>query len=173
MIPTEFTNGGVDGAAWHELLRSFIWVKELYICGALSVELSRALQADEVGLWLLPSLQELAYGHEVGYDVWHARDLFSSFLDARRATGRPVLFSKLPQGPDGHTVSEEDAIKAKRLQNTFAAQRSRKRKLEYQRELEDAIEVELKEKETWRARALILEALLRDKDHEVPQMGET
>ncbi|KAH9068000.1 hypothetical protein EDB83DRAFT_669191 [Lactarius deliciosus] len=168
MIPTEFTNGGVDGAAWHELLRSFIWVKELYICGALSVELSRALQVDEVGLWLLPSLQELAYGHE----VWHGRDLFSSFLDARRATGRPVVLSKLPQGPDGYTVSEEDAIKAKRLQNTFAARRSRKRKLEFQRELEDAVEAELKEKETWRARALILEALLRDKDHEVPQTGE-
>jgi len=70
----------------------------------------------------------------------------------------------------GPTISEEDAIKTKRLQNTLAARRSRKRKLEYQRELEDAIEAERKEKETWRARALILEALLRDKGHEVPQM---
>jgi len=73
---------------------------------------------------------------------------------------------------EGPTVSEEDAITTKRLQNTLAARRSRKRKLEYQRELEDAIEVERKEKETWRARALILEALLRDKGHDVPQMGE-
>ena len=71
----------------------------------------------------------------------------------------------------GPTVSEEDAIKTKRLQNTLAARRSRKRKLEYQRELEDAIEVVRKEKETWRARALILEALLRDKGHEVPHDG--
>jgi hypothetical protein len=72
----------------------------------------------------------------------------------------------------GPSVSEEDAIKAKRLQNTLAARRSRKRKLEYQRELEDAIEAERKEKEMWRSRALILEALLRDKGHEVPQMSE-
>jgi len=72
----------------------------------------------------------------------------------------------------GPSVSEEDAIKTKRLQNTLAARRSRKRKLEYQRELEEAIEAERKEKEAWRARALILEALLRDKGHEVPQMSE-
>ncbi|KAI0304321.1 hypothetical protein B0F90DRAFT_1604936, partial [Multifurca ochricompacta] len=54
------------------------------------------------------------------------------------------------------TLSEEDAIKSKRLQNTLAARRSRKRKLEYQRELEDAIESERSEKEMWRARALVL-----------------
>jgi len=79
-----------------------------------------------------------------------------------------------PEGDDavGPTLSEEDAIKTKRLQNTLAARRSRKRKLEYQRELEDAIEAERKEKERWRARTLILEALLRDKGHEVPQMGD-
>ena len=68
----------------------------------------------------------------------------------------------------GPTLSEEDAIKTKRLQNTLAARRSRKRKLEYQRELEDAIEAERMDKEMWRAHALILEALLRDKGHEVP-----
>jgi len=75
-------------------------------------------------------------------------------------------------GEPGPTLSEEDAIKTKRLQNTLAARRSRKRKLEYQRELEDAIEAERKEKEMWRARALVLEALLRDKGHEVPGMGD-
>ena len=68
------------------------------------------------------------------------------------------------------TGSEEDAIKVKRLQNTLAARRSRKRKLEYQRELEDAIEAERKDKEMWRSHALVLEALLRDKGHEVPGM---
>jgi hypothetical protein len=94
----------------------------------------------------------------------------------------PVTFARKrarTQGPGDEeddvaspTISEEDAIRAKRLQNTLAARRSRKRKLEYQRELEDAIEAERKEKESWRARALILEALLRDKGHEVPQMSE-
>jgi hypothetical protein len=68
----------------------------------------------------------------------------------------------------GPSLSEEDAIKTKRLQNTLAARRSRKRKLEYQRELEGAIEAERMDKENWRTRALILEALLRDKGHEVP-----
>jgi hypothetical protein len=76
-------------------------------------------------------------------------------------------------GSVGPTLSEEDAIKAKRLQNTLAARRSRRRKLEYQHELEDAIEDERKEKEVWRARALVLEALLRDKGHEVPPMSDT
>jgi len=71
----------------------------------------------------------------------------------------------------GPTHSEEDAIKVKRLQNTLAARRSRKRKLEYQRELEDAIEAERRDKEMWRGRALVLEALLRDKGHEVPPMS--
>jgi hypothetical protein len=40
--------------------------------------------------------------------------------------------------------SEEETTKAKRLQNTLAARRSRKRKLEYQCELEDAIKAERK-----------------------------
>ena len=62
----------------------------------------------------------------------------------------------------------EDAIMTKRLQNTLAAWRSQKRKLEYQRELEDALHAEHKDKETWRAHALVLEALLCDKVHEVP-----
>ena len=77
--------------------------------------------------------------------------------------------TSVPDEPSaGPSVSEEDAIKTKRLQNTLAARRSRKRKLEYQRELEDAIEAERMDKEMWRAHALVLEALLRDKGHEVP-----
>ena len=70
------------------------------------------------------------------------------------------------------SVSEEDVIKAKRLQNTLAARRSRKRKLEYVRELEGAIEAGRKEKERWLAHALILESLLRSVGHEVPLRGE-
>ncbi|KAI0033113.1 hypothetical protein K488DRAFT_48383 [Vararia minispora EC-137] len=66
------------------------------------------------------------------------------------------------------SATEEDAIKAKRLQNTLAARRSRKRKLEYQRELEDTIEIERQEKEQWKSHALVLEALLTDKGYQVP-----
>ena len=97
------------------------------------------------------------------------KELPVTFARKRARTREPGEEEEEAAGP---TVSEEDAIKTKRLQNTLAARRSRKRKLEYQRELEDAIEAERKEKERWRARALILEALLRDKGHEVPQMGE-
>jgi len=61
-----------------------------------------------------------------------------------------------------------DAIEAKRRQNTLAARRSRKRKLEYQRELELAIEQERTEKEMYKARAAMFEALLRSHGHEVP-----
>jgi len=63
---------------------------------------------------------------------------------------------------------EMDAIEAKRKQNTLAARRSRKRKLEYQRELEDGLEREREEKESWKTRALMSEALLRSHGIEVP-----
>jgi hypothetical protein len=96
------------------------------------------------------------------------KDLPATFARKRARTQGPGE----DDGGVGPSLSEEDAINAKRLQNTLAARRSRKRKLEYQRELEDAIETERQEKEMWRARALVLEALLRDKGHEVPRMGD-
>ena len=61
-----------------------------------------------------------------------------------------------------------DAIEAKRRQNTLAARRSRKRKLEYQRELETTVEREKEEKEMWRQRAMLYQALLESHGHEVP-----
>jgi len=64
--------------------------------------------------------------------------------------------------------SELDAIAAKRLQNTLAARRSRKRKLEYQRELETALDQVRAEKEQWRARSMTLEALLTSHGITVP-----
>ena len=67
------------------------------------------------------------------------------------------------EGTVESTLSEADTIKtkpSKRLQNTLAARRSRKQKLGYQHELEDAIDAERKDKETWRAHALVLDALL-------------
>jgi len=71
------------------------------------------------------------------------------------------------------TPNEEGAIKAKRLQNTLAARRSRKRKLEYQRELEECVENERAEKEMWKARALAFESLLRNKGHDVPRIDDS
>ncbi|KAH9986622.1 hypothetical protein BJV77DRAFT_1028324 [Russula vinacea] len=89
------------------------------------------------------------------------KELPATFARKRARTSVP---------PADEPEDAEDAIRAKRLQNTLAARRSRKRKLEYQRELEDAIDAERKDKEMWRAHALVLEALLRDKGHEVPRM---
>jgi hypothetical protein len=65
-------------------------------------------------------------------------------------------------------VSEIDALAAKRLQNTLAARRSRKRKLEHQLELETNLEHEKQQKEQWRSRAMTLEALLLSHGIPVP-----
>ncbi|THH32437.1 hypothetical protein EUX98_g1782 [Antrodiella citrinella] len=68
------------------------------------------------------------------------------------------------------TLNEVDAIEAKRRQNTLAARRSRKRKLEYQRDLEENMDREREEKERWKSRAQLLEALLVSHGHEVPSI---
>jgi len=87
-MPTEWQNGEIDSTTWHELLRSFIGVKELCICDSLSKELSRALQVDEIGSdpGLLPGLRELACGPTGRPPA----GLFDSFIHARRVAGRPV-----------------------------------------------------------------------------------
>lgn len=54
------------------------------------------------------------------------------------------------------STSERAAIEAKRRQNTMAARRSRMRKLEHQRELEDTLATERRDKEMWRERAMML-----------------
>ena len=83
-IPTEFLNGAIDSATWHDLLRSFTGAQRLYFDDELMEELSRALQVDGVGSdpELLPNLQSI-----------HATDnLFTTFIDTRQVVGRPVEF---------------------------------------------------------------------------------
>jgi hypothetical protein len=70
------------------------------------------------------------------------------------------------EGDNG--MGELDALAAKRLQNTLAARRSRRRKLEHQLELETNLEREKQLKEQWRSRALTLEALLMSHGISVP-----
>jgi hypothetical protein len=91
-MPTEWQNGEIDGTTWHELLRVFAGVKELYICTALLQELSRALEVEDAGSdpGFLPSLQEIVSQFE-GSD---GEDLFSSFIRARRIAGNPVLYTR-------------------------------------------------------------------------------
>ena len=88
VVPTEWQDGEIEATTWHELLRSFVEVKELHICGALLPELSRALQVDGVGTdpELLPRLQELVSV----FKGKQADNLFDSFLHARDVCGRPV-----------------------------------------------------------------------------------
>ncbi|KAI9432060.1 hypothetical protein H4582DRAFT_1126248 [Lactarius indigo] len=87
MMP-EWQNGEIDGTTWHELLRSFTGVKVLHIGHTLSEELSRALDAGEVGSdpRLLPSLQEIANE----FEGEHADGLFGSFIQCRQVAGSPV-----------------------------------------------------------------------------------
>ncbi|KAN0137486.1 hypothetical protein V8E53_004537 [Lactarius tabidus] len=94
IMPTQWQSGAINGTTWHQLLRPFIGVKQLHICNSLSEELSRALEVDEFGLdpGLLPDLQDLVS------EGMHA-SLFSSFIQARRAAGRPVNSSFPPSHP--------------------------------------------------------------------------
>jgi len=66
------------------------------------------------------------------------------------------------------TTGELSAIEAKRRQNTLAARRSRKRKLEHQRDLESTIENERAEKDAWKQRALAFEAILNSNGIRIP-----
>ena len=88
VIPTELQDGEIDSTTWHELLRLFIEVKELYISNVLLEELARALLVDEVGLdpTFLPNL------HTITADD----NRFTSFTETRQILGRPVQFSGLP-----------------------------------------------------------------------------
>jgi hypothetical protein len=69
----------------------------------------------------------------------------------------------LPPNP-----TEQELIEAKRRQNTIAARRSRKRKLEYQRELEDSVEAMKEERDKWKSLALTCSALLKSHGFESP-----
>lgn len=71
------------------------------------------------------------------------------------------------------TLSEQEQIEVKRRQNTVAARRSRKRKLEYQRELEERAELYKRESEMWKQRAMTYQALLRSHHIECPEFPDS
>ena len=76
---------------WHRLLRPFSNVKTLQIDIGLVKDLSRCLKSEDGGLSLelLPELQRLTYAESRG-----TRDVFASFIDARRNAGRPVTLAR-------------------------------------------------------------------------------
>ena len=96
------------------------------------------------------------------------KEVPAAFLKKKRA--RSQAFGEEDELEEDLSVNpnDMDAIEAKRRQNTLAARRSRKRKLEYQRDLEASVEREKEEKELWRQRAMLYQALLESHGHEVP-----
>ncbi|KAH9851767.1 hypothetical protein C2E23DRAFT_829065 [Lenzites betulinus] len=96
------------------------------------------------------------------------KEVPTAFLKKKRA--RSQAFGEEDELEDDVNIDQNDleAIEAKRRQNTLAARRSRRRKLEYQRELEVGIEQEKEEKEMWKRRSAVLQALLESHGHEVP-----
>jgi hypothetical protein len=87
----------IDGTTWHELLRTFVGVKVLFIDQKFCDELSRALEVDEIGFdsGLLPNLQELV----CEYRRARVGTLFRAFIHARQVVGRPVSLQLTPITP--------------------------------------------------------------------------
>ena len=82
----------VDRTEWHNLLRSFSYVKTLRVDKELVNELSRSLRLGEGEhpLELLPELQELTY-----LGSGDTGNPFASFINARQNAGHPVTIIRL------------------------------------------------------------------------------
>jgi hypothetical protein len=84
-ILIELESGAIDEGTLHELLRSFIGMKNLSIDYVwLLEELSRALQVGGVGSdpGFLPNLRY----------IFAPANHFASFINARQIMGRPIKF---------------------------------------------------------------------------------
>ena len=90
-----------------------------------------------------------------------------------RTTGPGEEEDQLVEEALNPTLSEQEQIEAKRRQNTIAARRSRKRKLEYQRELEQSLEQYKRESEMWKQRAMTCQALLSSHHIECPEFPDS
>jgi len=90
-----------------------------------------------------------------------------------RAAGPGDEEDQLAEDGTATTLSEQEQIEAKRRQNTVAARRSRKRKLEYQRELEQNLEHYKRESEVWKQRAMTCQALLCSHHIECPEFPDS
>ena len=92
-----------------------------------------------------------------------------------RKRGRSTAFGDEEDQLDDYVLppnpTEKDLIEQKRRQNTVAARRSRKRKLEHLQLLETSLEKERQEKERWRERTYMLTSILRDLNHPVPDFS--
>ncbi|KAF9461962.1 hypothetical protein BDZ94DRAFT_1237310 [Collybia nuda] len=67
---------------------------------------------------------------------------------------------ELTEEPPASNATDQEKIEWKRRQNTLAARRSRKRKMQNVQRLEEAVERLTREKEIWRTRAMTLRQIL-------------
>ena len=86
-----------DRSNWRQLLGSFRNVKTLRIAEGLVEELSRCLELDdgELPFEVLPELQELTY-----FGSGNTGDAFTSFIDSRQDSGRPLTLVRHSPNPD-------------------------------------------------------------------------
>jgi hypothetical protein len=149
----------VEVTQWLELLHPFTSVKDLVLPMKSFQLVASALEMPAEGsvTGVLPALQSLfLQGPKPSEPELEA---IVKFITPRKLSGCHVTVYHVDHL--GRARSLNDAIES------LLARGSRRR----QRELEGAIEDEGKFKDMWRARALVLEALLRDKGHEVPRMS--
>jgi hypothetical protein len=85
-LPSDWQND-IDGMAWHDLLAPFSSVKKLCIGPPFASGLFTAMQSNDAKLvqGILPELQEL--------EIVHGDTEFTTFVDARRLSNRPVRLS--------------------------------------------------------------------------------
>ncbi|KAG6853560.1 hypothetical protein C0991_003230 [Blastosporella zonata] len=79
-------------------------------------------------------------------------------------------FNEPPLGPN---ATEKEQIEYKRRQNTVAARRSRKRKLEYQQNLEDTVERLTRERDVWKTRATMCQEMLIQSGLNLPAFSDS
>nr|WHL46210.1 bZIP transcription factor [Pleurotus ostreatus] len=98
--------------------------------------------------------------------VTSRKEVPATFL---RKRGRSQAFNdddEMPEDAPGPNATEKEQIEWKRRQNTLAARKSRKRKLEHQQQLEDQVQALSSDREKWKTRALMLQNMLHS--HGIP-----
>jgi hypothetical protein len=133
----------VENSQWLDLLHAFASVKDLVLSRTSFQLVAPSLEesAPEGVIEVLPALQNLFLEETLPSELHKG---LGKFLAERQLSGRPVTVQSHIDGSH------------------------RAYGLDHQHMLEYVVEKERKEKERWRTRALVFEALLRDKGHEVP-----
>ena len=142
----------VEDVPWHELLLPFNGAKKLRIGSSLTLELSQALKSDFGGL-VLPELEEL----DVSLKIDDVTSSLIAFLEHRESLGRHIDLLVPPEDEDENI----------RIRATLVARRSQRQELEHH--WQRKVDAERKEKEIWKAHALILEELLKGFDVSLPR----